>query len=807
MREINGEEDDKLFIAHIRKTDGSIQDLRDHLLQTAEISGCFATKNGFKNLGYLAGLLHDMGKFSDDFQTYIKQAQLDPNSVKRGSVDHSTYGGLMVAELAKTKAERSTAEILANSIFSHHSSSGQLDYLASHNGEMVEPYVKRVEKRSQLSDYDEVKERFFANVTNESEFIELLKKSVDEVMRFKKSGGNFQDTFFLNKFIYSCLLDADRTNTYLFEADLPFSLKDYRNFFQTSQKNLELQFDIFKNGPQTPINVLRQKMADETLEAGRKKTDIYTLSIPTGGGKTLASLRFAFEHALLNGKNKIIYIVPYTTIIEQNANEVRRVIKNEEAVLEHHSNIFFDTDTKDVEGAERRQALLQDNWDSPIIFTTMVRFLEVVFAGGTRNPRRFHQMMNAVLIFDEIQAIPPKTISMFNKLLEFLKKYGNTTSLLCTATQPSLDELNVKLDIPHDNEIITDLDDIIQKFTRVEIVDKSKNDFWNVAEITRLCQDIMQEKNSLLVILNTKKAVRKVYDELKDVDSEISLFHLSTSMCAKHRIDVLTELKKKLEKGEPVLCVTTPLIEAGVDISFESVIRSITGMDSIAQAAGRCNRHGESATPQPVYLINPEKSLENIDNLKQILIGQSITKEKLSDIKFLQQKVDLLFTQPIKSYFKKYYNTLNAGHQLNYPVQNYFLLDLMSSNCPWRKSFKINIGEDAHTVLAQSPNTIAQNFNVIESEAQSVIVPYGDEGAALIAEFKSWDGYSSPGKWYKEAQHFTVNVFEHEFRQLEKNNLLEPVFGGEGYCVLEAAYDNNFGLNLEGDSKSSPNII
>lgn len=796
------------FIAHIRESDGQKQLLRQHLLETSVL----AEKNGsaiaMKQTAFLAGLLHDCGKYSDAFQTYLRQAAKEPNSVTRGSVDHSTYGGQLLWELAESAFEKLAVEIIANGIFAHHRGGGLLDYISLNQGEFDVPFKNRLNKK--LPDYLQVKERFYQEVITEDELRASLKESSQEIASFFQQARNLKrhgsSLFFLNKFIYSCLLDADRTNTYLFESGQVAVNFDTVQYFTQAQRHLEDKFAFFANFPPTRIQTLRQQMSLACLEAAQRPTDIYRLSIPTGGGKTFGSLRFSLAHALKHNKKRIIYVVPFTTILEQNVNEVRTALHDTEHILEHHANIFFEdeADGKNVEELERKQALLEDNWEAPIIFTTMVRFLEVVFGGSTRNPRRFHQLMEAVIVFDEIQAIPANCIEMFNFLLEFLKNFGQTTSLLCTATQPALDSVAVKLTIPPENELIANLPEIYQAFKRTAVQPLMKPEGWQVVDIVNLVEEIRQVDQQILIILNTKAAVQKVYNALHEELPESNCYHLSTGMCGQHRQDVLTEIKKRLENHQPVICVTTPLIEAGVDISFAAVIRSTTGLDSIAQAAGRCNRNGESEILKNVYVINPQKSLENVSRLSQIKIGKELTEERIHKAVFTQTELDLLDPQEVRNYFKNYYQAIapTLGYPIKEPPTNLVLL--MNDNPNWRSGCGTALFSG---VLTQSPGTIAKNFQVIENLTKSVIVPYENEGEEIIAQLGRDLKPEETREWLKKAQRYAINLFERDFQALGKAGLLVPLAGEVGYALRESTYDKLFGLNLEGVSLMGLNFF
>ncbi|WP_242590142.1 CRISPR-associated endonuclease cas3-hd [Enterococcus sp. DIV0840] len=467
-----------MFIAHVRKSDGEKQLLKNHLVECAELSADWGAKMSLRKTGYLAGLLHDLGKYSDEFQNYLKKAVADPKSVTRGSVDHSTAGGKLLFDYCHKNSRDPfsyiLAELVGNAIISHHSSRGLQDFLTP-EGEATSDYLRRVAEID-VVDYERIKTRFFKEIMSEEEFQLLLLEAIEELKGLYQLNGKSRvkqnDTFYLLKFIYSCLLDADRTNTMLFEEDKQFISHENQILLKSYSDTLEEYISTFK--ADTPINQLRGQMSDQCKAFAERETGIYTLSIPTGGGKTLASLRFALNHAIKHGKERIIYVVPFTTIIEQNAATVREILKDEANILEHHSNVFTDQEEMkenqleeseaEKEALEQKQALMKDNWESPVIFTTMVQFLNTIYSRGTRNPRRFHNLTNAVIIFDEAQGVPTNCTHLFNESLNFLRKYGRTTSVLCTATQPSLENVGRALAKESDGEMVSNLSEVEAKF-------------------------------------------------------------------------------------------------------------------------------------------------------------------------------------------------------------------------------------------------------------------------------------------------------------------------------------------------------
>lgn len=799
------------FIAHIRKTDGAIQTVQEHLLEVKEIAEKHGEKIGIKYLAGLAGMLHDLGKFTIEFKTYIELAVHSPDQApKRGSVDHSTAGGKFLYNLFHFQEDiygALLAEIIGNAIISHHSYLH--DYL---NADLKSPYLKRVRDKS-IPEFENTKKLFYQKVMDEESFDTYVNKAKSELKNFidvEKKQNHAKQAMFLTKFIFSILIDADRTNSREFEennyAEKAISNTElFSNYYEKLMEKLN-SFKLNKEAD-TIINRLRTRMSEECDVHAEKPSGIYTLSIPTGGGKTLASFRYALKHATLYNKKRIIYIIPYTTIIEQNANEIRDILKDNYNILEHHSNVVSD-DIEDDEAddgivnGQQKIKLAKDNWDSPIIFTTMVQFLNTFYAYGSRNIRRLHNLSEAVIIFDEVQKVPVHCVSLFNHALNFLNKIGKSSIILCTATQPALDFVQNKLDIHPDSEIIDDIVQVSKKFKRVNIINKATQSIFNEDNLVDFIYEKLNVINNILIVLNTKGAVRDLYKKLVESNENIRVYHLSTSMCPNHRISILNEVKQKLIQNEKVICVSTQLIEAGVDISFECVIRSLAGVDSIAQAAGRCNRHGEKKI-QNVYIIDYDK--ENLSRLKEISKGKEITKSILRDIEKDNSAFggNILTHLSMKRYFKEFYTSFEFD--LDYPIKNTneTIIQLLSAepqNNNFFKDYITNYKKVPPLCIANSYQTAAKYFKVIDSPTTPVIVPY-KEGQEIIAELNSDMKIEELSDLFQKAQQYSVNLYKYQMDLLKQNNRLITLFDNNIYILKEGAYDNEYGVNIEGDSK------
>lgn len=807
------------YIAHIRESDKQVQTVEKHLLEVKELAESYGEKLAVKHLTGLAGMLHDLGKYTNEFREYILEAVSNPDAPpKRGSVDHSTAGGKLLYELFHSGGKINpykgiVAEVVGNAIISHHSY--LQDFLSP---DLESNYLKRVRDK-ELDEFVRTKQCFFENVMNEADFHAYVDKAAGELEKFlakeplENSG---KQLMFLTKFVFSALIDADRTNTRLFEENMTNnSVKNHQELFDTYYQRLMTKINSFiqQQNANTPINLLRTEMSDQCDRFAENPSGIYTLSIPTGGGKTLASLRYALKHAKLYNKNRIIYVVPYTTIIEQNAEEVRKILKDGANVLEHHSNVIEDVNVDDESqsgmiNVQQKLKLAKDNWDSPIIFTTMVQFLNVFYAKGSRNIRRLHNLSESIIIFDEVQKVPVSCVSLYNQALNFLKTYAHSSIVLCTATQPALDFVEHKLEINTDAEMIRSLDYVIEAFKRVEIIDKATNETFNNEKLSDFIVAKMEEVQSVLVILNTKSVVKNLYNQLKEKEIGIPIYHLSTSMCAAHRNKILDDIRMQLKEGNHIICISTQLIEAGVDVSFDCVIRSLAGLDSIAQAAGRCNRHGEKDI-QNVYVIDHKE--EKLDRLKEIKVGKQVSRRILVDMR--RDKTshggDILSKQAMERYFKEYYTEFESDLNYFIPKLKKEMMELLTTNkneSSYHQAYVHNERKPLPLFIVNSYKTAAEYFHVIDDITTSVIVPY-EEGKEIIAELNGKGSIDDLTRLLRKAQQYTINLYKYELDQLAKNDGLVSLLDGKIFALKEGAYNKEFGLNIENDSSFDSLVI
>jgi CRISPR-associated endonuclease/helicase Cas3 len=798
----NFEEDN--FIAHPSEQ-GDDQKLDDHLLAVAILSANLAKKIGLEQSGYVIGLLHDFGKYNRSFQNYLRSAvgRIDPDSEDyidpishKGHIDHSTAGSqhLFHALASEFKGEgHVVAQALSLCIASHHS--GLIDCFKLDG---TNQFVKRIKKTDDETHLQECLQNASEIYTQHLKSY-INKDLVDEFIgQFKQVSGKHNNSCisafnkgFIVRFLFSCLIDADRINSADFETPENTERRFIRPEWDVAIQRLEKKLNEFKSKSQKdPVSPIREKISDDCFQRATESQGLYSLTVPTGGGKTYASLRYALHHAKHHGLDRIIYIIPYTSIIEQNAQAIRNVIEHEtdEApwVLEHHSNL-------EPEHQTWHNKIASENWDSPIVLTTMVQFLEVLFAGGTSRARRLHQLANSVLIFDEIQTLPVKTTHLFCNALNFLTDYCGTTALMCTATQPLLNKLKRpdkgQLNLLSENELISDVSQLFEDLKRVEVKNLCKSSGWTEAEISDLAYKQFDVLGSCLVIVNTKDWASKLYQSLKSQVDSKALFILSTNLCPAHRKAIFKEMKQRLNDDLPVLCISTQLIEAGVDVDFASVIRFLAGLDSIAQAAGRCNRNGKREL-STLYVVNPDE--EKIDLLHDIKVGRD--KARL----VLDSGVhDILSPQAMSLYFEHYFYQPDREKLMVFPLKSdpeENILNLLSSNGNIPVS---GLNNPDYPFLKQSFMTAADEFEAIDSPTKAIIVPYG-EGEAVIAELcrveKKFD-LKAYKKALKQAQQYSVNVFPNVWSRLIDAQAIVEIQGEGIYYLKNEYYSKEFGLS------------
>jgi CRISPR-associated endonuclease/helicase Cas3 len=823
------------FIAHFRE-DGREQTVQEHLIAVSKLAGCFAAKAGLSSAGRLVGLVHDFGKYSKAFQDYIRAcannpaqpADLDNDEYRykaqdKGKIDHSTAGAQMVWRHYRPYTAKNPyyAQMLALAICSHHS--GLIDCLAQ-DGTRV--FFKRMEKEDAKTHLEECKSEADAavlaeiNALTQRPLLLEMRERIDEIKRrhvgmpqsdderYDRINAVFFTWGLLARFLLSCLLDADRIDSAAFADDNYAALRsrldvpDWPLLIARLEKKLE-RFSTASSlaGVDAGIVDIRADIAGHCAAKSTAAKGIFTLTVPTGGGKTLSSLRFALAHARRHGLERVIYVIPYTTIIDQNAAEVRAVLEQGEepgtVVLEQHSNILPDKESW-------QSKLLASNWESPVVFTTMVQFLEALFGAGTRSARRMHNLGRSVLIFDEIQTLPLTCTHMFCNALNFLVHDCGSSAVLCTATQPLLGSLpspfKGQLSLTPESEIMPDVSDLFNRLQRVTFHNHCRTPMSEEA-IAELTRSEVRDSGSCLIVVNTKAWADRLFRACSTGD-DTRVFYLSTQLCPAHRLEILESLKSALTAEDRVICVSTQLIECGVDISFGSAIRFAAGLDSILQAAGRCNRHKKRPVGR-VHIVTVPEGEENLSKLPGILAGRQaflrLTREENNPL--VAPGADLNHPELIRQYFA-YYFYEQAG-VMSYPDPSRRespggdnLLRLLGRN-------DNNPGcEDEIKLLQQSFAHAAALFQPIDAPTQGIIVPY-KRGNDIIAELASASGVHKKKSLLREAQRYSVNIYPRMMEQLCRKNAIVDLPETGVKCLKEGWYSDTIGVCTESVGKMS----
>lgn len=739
--------------------------LADHLRAVAALASGFSDSFGSARWGYLAGLWHDLGKYRAGFQRYIQQTH-DPDAHIEGRVagrdkTHSTAGALHALD----KLGKDAGRILAFAIAGHHA--GLPDW------EPGDGAGASLKARIAPDNADSQREyRKALAETIPSDILDATPPS--SICSAAKA-----DFALWLRMLFSALVDADFLDTEAYfspdksarRGEYP-ALEDMKRALDAHLS--EVTTRATANGL-SPINAKRT----EVLAACRQKAALppgfFTLTVPTGGGKTLSSLAFALEHALAHGKRRIVYAIPYTSIIEQTADVFRKafVSLDNDPVVEHHSNL--DVDQKKEDHANR---LAAENWDAPLIVTTNVQLFESLHAARTSRCRKLHNLVDSVIVQDEAQMLPRDFLAPVLQTLKLLVKHYGVTVVLCTATQPMLASrhepvTNRKLldGIDDAREIIDEPERLYADLKRVEV--RLPVDFKQATAWKSLAEDIRQH-DCTLAIVNTRKDAWELFTLLHDGHA----VHLSALMCAAHRSRVIKDIDTRLTArrngadARPLRVVSTQLVEAGVDLDFPVVFRALAGMDSIAQAAGRCNREGTLERPGRVQVFVPPHSAPP----GLLLQGEQTTRE-LAHLGLLG---DPLAPATFRAYFDRLYGQ----------AQSFDSKEILTLLNPERAAFR----------------TAAKRFRLIDDDAETVIVPYNpDSNANDASAVHGWLGALAKDgdeKWARrKLQRFTVSVPRRQFdRMVEQGDVHERA---GLWLAMDSRYDPVFGL-LPPDDHGKP---
>jgi CRISPR-associated endonuclease/helicase Cas3 len=728
-----------LILAH-RSENGRVQLLSEHLTNTAQKAGEFAAVFGAEMWGRAAGLLHDDGKASAPFQKRLRGMRI--------RIDHSTPGAKHAFN--HLRSPKGAGKLLAYCIAGHHT--GIPD---GEQGDDETCLAKRLARSGEGPGF------LAPALPSVLEPVPMPKPPVD-------AGKIAFSAAFFTRMIYSCLVDADFLDT---ERFINPSQSEKRAG-APELAELKPRFDehvsrMIARAEPTEVNGLRARILEQCRAAARFHPGLYSLTVPTGGGKTLSSMAFALEHALANGLRRIIYVIPYTSIIEQTAG-VFRDIFGSKAVLEHHSNLVQDHKCEEDEIEERRR-LAAENWDVPIVVTTNVQFFESFFANRSSKTRKLHNTVKSVVILDEAQMLPvPILRPTLEAIRELAERYG-VTIVLCTATQPALtinDEFRNGLE-----EVREITQEPLHKERAFKRVHEKMLGKTSDPEIVGL----IRRHDRCLCIVNTRKHARILFQGLGGIEGG---FHLSAAMCPMHRSRILGDpkepamgtVRRRLRDGEPCRLVSTQLVEAGVDVDFPVVIRAMSGIDSIVQAAGRCNREGKILEGGRLYVFTPEEGLP---------VGHFRQTAQVSELVLRNRTDAVLDPDTVRAYFKELYWLKDHDGGLDAKgILPLLTAGVTNGDFPFK--------------------TVAELYHLISETQIPIIIPFDENAAVLCEELR----YNTSAGWLlRQLQPYTIQIYLRVLVGLKLAGYVESL-QEERYYVLtdigmSEAYTDQLGLNSD----------
>ena len=797
----------KAYFAHIRRDGSKEQTMGAHLLRVGNLMKEDAARIGLSSLAYLIGVLHDLGKCSEEFADYLDWCHKHPeDNSRKGTVDHSSAGGQFLMQRYGRRGDSAllTVHIAALVIFSHHM--GLMNYLGEDG---VSDFLRRMEKQK-VPEVD--LSYYFTHVLSEADIDKLFEEAVCEfsaldvkIISYAAEGSEMYYFVWgmVHKLLLSMLVDADRLDSAEFElGEAQERVWDTSAVWKDFSDKLEQKlagFTLPSEPKAKEIAHLRRKISEDCLKSAEALPGIYRLCVPTGGGKTLASMRFALQHAQIYQKKRIIVVIPYTSIIDQNVKEIRDIFHMDEAILEHHSNVITEDDGEDTERMDFRR-ILTERWDVPVIFTTQVQFLNTLFAGDNSSLRRLRALEDSIVIFDEIQTLPVRCTYLFNAAMNFLKTFSRVTAVLCTATQPPLEQLKFPIEISNHADLTSDTAEVFEGFRRVQVENRCEDGGSSVDEIAGEIVHAAEEIGDVLCIVNLTAQARSLCEAVSErtqiSERDIHVVHLSTKMCPAHRRAVLRTVREELDARrkypeQRLICISTQLIEAGVDVSFPVVYRALAGFSSIAQAAGRCNRHGEMERGI-VRLFSFAN--ENISRLVDIQQGKKIALDML----YHAEADTVLSPHTMELYFRKFYKGYTE-RDMRFPMKNTnTIFDLLSRNDAGFQRAEEN-GDDPNLWFSHAFRDAGYAFEVIDSCVESVLVPYAAGKSMILAFNDRYFDRKKIGDQMRTAQQYMVNLFSYELKKLSSLGALRQTESGV-MALREEYYNDTFGVQMEEQS-------
>ncbi len=805
-----------MLLAH-REVDceGNIlsQSLEDHLHEVGKKAAKMGSSIGLGSFTRLAGYLHDCGKADRLFQDLIYGRRVQ-------NVNHSSAGGRVLndfihndpelAYLQQTKGKFAYfQEVMTYIILSHHGifdliSYGGTEYIISrrlkydedggyHYNNDVVPFVQKfdfnLQEQAEKSITVLIKEAYKEFEILYNKLIKISDKNLDKKQRKEEKEYYISC---LTRLCLSILKDADiydSANVFHHPKQYIWADHDRKQAWEDASAKVENMYFCYESSHEiSEINKKRNEFARLAKDAAYKNGDgIYKLELPTGAGKTKIGLRYALISAIEYNRSRIFYITAYLSVLEQNASEIRSIIDKDDIILEHHSNFMEDmvidkTHVGEDDSLEyNHTSYLRESWESPIILTTMVQFFNTLFKEMPSSIRRFCKLINSVIIIDEVQSLPLKVLSNFNLMMNFMKEIMNCNIVHCTATQPVLDSEAMNHPIYYgnvDNEHaeIVNMDTRIKLsgcFQRVDFFNLTGNDACKIMSTEDLSNHISEQLlqlDSCLVVLNTKSSVLKLYEYLEKAMVGVEVVYLTTNLCAAHRLDIITTLNNKLKQNRIIasknklVCISTQLIEAGVDVDFDVVYRSLAGIDSLIQCAGRCNREGKlildgEKTHGRLYIIR--YSEENLTMLHDIKSSSDASEYAIRSIGYRRESNEKIELEKLQIlYYNKYY--VSNRNKLDYidKEKSCTMIEELGRNDQDRSNYYITNPSNKKPMMYQAFKTAAENFKFIEEGTTGVIVQYKNQDLLERLEQAMNDkDYDSVKVLLRKLQRYSVNVY------------------------------------------------
>lgn len=695
---------------------GLMQTIEAHLNGVSELAKAFSV-DMFKSAASAIGMAHDIGKYSETFQS-----RLNGSNVK---FEHSCCGAIEYNKMKLNKAEKLIALMLEYCIAGHHTGlpdggcdSDTFEDITLHGR------LKREHIYTGKSDYSDYQNHITLQVPKADRIIADLISSKTKIELIEKYA-------FFTRYLFSCLTDADFIDTEHFcdpEIDRKLSAD-----FNAVSKALDKKFANFN--PDTPLKLARSRLQEQAYKNAVTGSNISILNMPTGSGKTLCSLKIALMKILADSnKKRIIYVIPYTSIIEQTAEQFNEIFGEYADILQHHSNYCFDDNLYEPSTVEKLKRS-SENWNAPIIITTSVQFFQSLYHYKGSSLRKLHNVADSVIIFDEIHMLPTEMIQPCLRGIGYITRYLNSEAVFLSATMPDYSELFHRY-IPDCTvkELITDKSDF-RYFIKCDFIDLGKTDFDSIIVKAN-------EYTSSLIIVNSRKSAREIYKSL-----EGRKYHLSTYMTPHDRSETISHIKKDLENGIKITVVSTSLVEAGVDFDFEAVFRQLAGLDSILQSGGRCNREGKRKNGS-VFIFETDEMLR----------GDLKTRANAAR-KLLKENDNILSPQCIESYYRTIFK---------------FNEDEITAN---------SIANETSSIDGIPFRSYAQNFQFIKDDTIGVVIDIYNETAELVSRLKEGD-YSVKRKLQKYT--VSLKIFS-EFDQALSMGIVND-FGSGVYILTNSDY-------------------